>query len=64
MEAIRNNQERFIELLNSGGGVAQPIGQGGAVGGGAQGQAGANAPQQVAIPVTEEDRAAINRVCL
>ena len=51
VEMIRNNQEQFLELLAGGGRQAvQPGGE--PIG-----------PQEVDIPVTQEERAAIDRVC-
>ncbi|CAG9539378.1 unnamed protein product [Cercopithifilaria johnstoni] len=67
MEAIQNNQEEFVNLLNSG-----SVGSGGGVGGGGGGGGvgvggGGGAPltgeqRQVAIHVTEAERDAINRL--
>jgi UV excision repair protein RAD23 len=68
MEAIRDNQAEFVRMLNEepqGGGAATGAAAAAApaaVEGGAAPAAGAGGPLVVSIPVTENDRAAINRV--
>ncbi|EFO15597.2 UV excision repair protein Rad23 [Loa loa] len=55
MEAIQNNQEEFVNLLNNG-----SVGSGG--GGGGRVSPSAGEQRQVAIHVTEAERDAINRL--
>ncbi|VDP11266.1 unnamed protein product [Onchocerca flexuosa] len=61
MEAIQNNQEEFVSLLNSG---SAGSGGGSGAGGGVRAAAApfAGEQRQVAIHVTEAERAAINRL--
>ncbi|KAL3994826.1 XPC-binding domain family protein [Acanthocheilonema viteae] len=57
MEAIQNNQEEFVNLLNNG-----SVGSGGGGGGGGGGVPPTGEQRQVAIHVTEAERDAINRL--
>ena len=64
MDMIRNNQEQFLGLLNT-----EPVGQAGGdvqpgqiPPGGGNVPAAPGGPQRIAIPITPEDRAAINRL--
>uniref|UniRef100_A0A915PW73 UV excision repair protein RAD23 n=1 Tax=Setaria digitata TaxID=48799 RepID=A0A915PW73_9BILA len=58
MEAIQNNQEEFVNLLNNGSAGSG----GGGGGGGGGGVPAAGEQRQVAIHVTEAERDAINRL--
>lgn len=61
MNAIRDNQEEFVRLLNA------PVAEGGAAAAGAgqavNPQAGDPGAGPVQIMITEDERNAINRVC-
>lgn len=66
MDAIRNNQNEFLQLLNAAPTNAAPLDNEQAAVGGEQasGGAGAYGSNVVSISVSEDDRNAIQRVCV